>query len=464
MSYATYLVADNLVDEGFFEDLAKIAQENYARKPTIAEVLDAIKLTLNQHAGEVLSDMQGVCIEKLTAQLFDDPEMIISSDNPSQLSQLLVTQCYESFIKLSEDFEGARVGRKPRLREILACVAYVSILRQKYLSDAPTELHIREIIPDLVPAPPAPPQEEKRIVLASYPPSPDDLGYIILPNLFDYLKAPDIEQGITLDLNRLFFDEAQQKFMGFYQVPPGTHYIAIDLLEDEYNTWCYLQPRQILVLELKSAKRTYTELRFFEASPETTAHYQHLATTGALTEALLPYVQDLGRGEKPWYRSKYRWSLITQHIHPPQFPPTVQVEQLNAAIDSLKLQESHGTDLMAFLAELEFAFASGYVTYQDSHLDRWNQLLRVLCYSGIEGIAYLGEQLPQVIDIVMVQLQRTLSDYLLSHNEIFDACERFSSDLIDSGIPLAQEKGQELAACIQDQKDWLAKDINSGVV
>jgi hypothetical protein len=450
-------------DENFFKKLAKVAQEHNQPLPTIVEVLDAIKLTLNQYAGELLSDMQGVRIERLVAQLYRYPEAISSSDSPSQLSQLLVPECYESFANTNERCE-LDYERKLRLREILACVAYVSILREEYLSDAPARLNIDEITPDLVPAPPAPPKEEKPIVLASYPPDPDDLGYIILPNIFDYLIPSRIEDGIGFDLSRFFYDQAQQKFMGFCQVPPGTHYVAMDWLKDESNIWCYLQPRQILVLELKSAKRTYTELRFFEASPETTAHYQHLATTGALTQALLPYVQNIGRGETPWYRSKYPWSLITQHIHPPQIPPTVQVEQLNVAMDNLKLQESHGTDLMAFLAELEFAFASGYVSYQDSHLDRWNQLLRVLCYSGIEGIAYLGEQLPQVIDIVMVQLQGTLSEYLLSHNEIFDACEGFSSDLIDSGIPIAQEKGQELAACIQDLKDRIAKDINSGVI
>jgi hypothetical protein len=44
-----------------------------------------------------------------------------------------------------------------------------------------------------------------------------------------------------------------------------------------------------------------------------------------------------------------------------------------------------------------------------------------------------------------------------------EACERLSVELINSAIPIAAEKGQELAACVKNQKEWLAeKDINSG--
>lgn len=451
---------ENGADEHFFQRLAKVAQENNQPLPTIAEVLDSIKLTLNQHASELLSDMQGVHIQRLVAQLYDYPEEIRSSNSPNQLSQLLVPECYESFAESGEMYEGT-FERKPRLWEILACVAFVSVNKENYLSDAPAELLFKEITPDLVPAPPPPPLPEKPIVLASYPPNPEDLGYIILLNLFDYLRPPDLERGIDLDFDPFFYDETSEKFLGFCLVPPGTHTVNVSFLDRSNTTWCYLQPRQVLVLELKSAKRTYTKLRFFEANPETTAHYQNLATTGALELALLPYVK-YKIEEKPWYRSQYPWSLITQHIRPPQIPPTVQIEQLGTAVDNLKLQQSHGGDLMTFLAEFEFTFISGYLTFEYSHMYRWNQLLQVLCYSGEEGIAYLGERLPEVIDIVMVQLQKTLNNYIHSHSEVFDACEYLIDDLVKSAIPIAVEKGQELAACIESKKEWIAEDISSG--
>jgi hypothetical protein len=227
-----------------------------------------------------------------------------------------------------------------------------------------------------------------------------------------------------------------------------------------YTRHCYLQPREILVLEFKSAKRTYTELGLFEANSETTAHYQHLAATGALEQALLPYTKKLARGEQPWFRSEYPWSLITQHIRPPQFPPSVHLESLKTGIDNLTLQQSHGGDLISFLAEFEFAFASGYFTSKNTYTDRWNQLLQVLCRSSFEGIAYLGEQLPQIVDIIMVQLQMILRKYLSSHDEVFEACKRFSSELINSEIPIAVEKGQELAACVEDKKEWVARYID----
>ncbi len=487
MSYFNHEV---YADERFFRRLAKVAREHNQPLPTLSEVLDTIKLTLNQYAEELLSDLQGVRVEKLVAQLYEYPEPISSSDSPSQLSQLLVPECCQSFAERSESYELDH-NRKLMLTEILTCVAYVSISREEYLSDAPAKLYIDEIIPDLVPAPPPAPKPEKPIILASYPPTPDDLGYIILLNLFDYLRPSDIEKGILLNLNPFHYDETPEKFLGFCQVPPGTHSVEVRLLDEYHTTWCYLQPRQVLVLELKSAKRSYRELRFFEANLETTAHYQNLATTGALSQAVLPYIQDL-TGEEPWYRSKYRWSLITQHIRPPQFPPTLQIEQLGTTGDNweflefddeddvdfgsdderikpeasvelmLKLPESHGGDLMAFLAEFEFAFASGKTTFEDLHTDRWNQLLQVLCYSGQEGIAYLGERLPEVIDIVMVQIQRVLISYLHSHREIFDACQYLSDDLVKSAIPIAVEKGQELADCVEDKKQDLDKYVNSG--
>jgi hypothetical protein len=444
---------ENGSDEDFFKRLAKVAQENNQQLPTIAEVLDTIKLTLNQYAGELLSDTQGVRIERLVAQIFCPPEEISSGDSPSLLSQLLVPECYESFAESGEMYEGT-FERKPRLWEILACVAYASINREKYLSGAPSRLYIDEITPELVPAPPSPPplpKPEKPIVLASYPPAADDFGYIILPNTLDHLRPTDVEGGGRIDLNFFLYEQTPEKFLGFSQVPPGTHHIKVDWL-GHYNTWCYLQPRQVLVLELKSARRISTVLRFFEASPETTAHYQHLATTGALVQALLAYSK-YPVYEEPWYKSQYPWSLITQHIKPPQITPTLHLASLETAVDNLNLQQSHGGDLMAFLAEFELAFANGWITYQDPHRDRWNQLLQVLCNSGIEGITYLGDRLPEVIDIVMVQLLNTSSKYLLSHNEIFEACERLSVELINSAIPIAAEKGQELAACVKNKKE-----------
>lgn len=461
-----YLLSESIPDEGFYEDLARITRENRHSLPNLTEILDAVELTINQYKEELLYDLQGIQIEKLTAKVVVDPDSrdtieITTSENPNRLSRILVPHCFESFIRISEDFETRRIERKPTLREMLACVAYSAINQERYVADAPNKLYIRNIEPEVIPAPPPPPKVQKPIVLASYPPAPEELGYLIFPNLADYLTPETLEEALTLDSRPYTTSDAREPFLGFSQAPPGLHHLTVEprnelIDRDPISPWFYLQPSQVLVLELKSLRYTYRKLRWFEASPETTAYYQNLADTGALESALVTYFKSPTH-EKPWYKSQYPWSLITQHIRPPHFLPNIQIEQLGKEVEGLKIQDSHQGDLMAFLAEFEFAFASYYASYEDLHLERWNQLLQVLCLSGLAGIASLGEQLPTVVDILMVQLNR-LSDYnLVARLNIFETTQHWSQKLTKSGLSIAVEKGQELAASIENRKELLAE-------
>ncbi len=124
-----------------FEDISSSCEEQGKPKPTLPQVLDAIAYALRMKRTEFLFDGQGIYICKLIAELESEaeqnhqPDPVLGGEKDTVVDENMVTAFCDAFEEIVVQYEDTELKRKPRLRELLACVSFIlSYDPDEYLS------------------------------------------------------------------------------------------------------------------------------------------------------------------------------------------------------------------------------------------------------------------------------------------------------------------------------------------
>lgn len=237
-------------------------------------------------------------------------------------------------------------------------------------------------------------------------------------------------------------------FRGFKRVPPGFHYVGVQVDQTYQGFWCFLQPNETLVKVFKHNRQ-----QFEDDEPETRDHYQKLALAGAMDQVLIAYNHD----------SWEIWKKLTNHIDFRVFPPILYEENLSYAPNDLLLErpknrfertlfDIHKGDTGAFLAEFQFAFARWYTNIEDMDaLNRWRYLLQALYNAGESGVTKAPELFSSLIDTLLVQLDCLPEDMLTPDSFVISQARYLAEDMIDSDIEGVVEKGQDFESYLEER-------------
>ena len=100
----------------------------------------------------------------------------------------------------------------------------------------------------------------------------------------------------------------QGGFRGFALVPPGTHYVSVEV-DGKMNEgfWCYLKPSSVIIKIYDYENET-----FIDSDPESEERYRMMALSGAMNKALLPVMKQNAELSMKWQKlvSFFCWSLL----------------------------------------------------------------------------------------------------------------------------------------------------------
>jgi hypothetical protein len=275
------------------------------------------------------------------------------------------------------------------------------------------------------------------------------LGYIILRDI--------PKDAVQLDLS---IYEIQGGFRGFALIPPGVHYVSVQLDGKMHEGfWCYLPPSGVVV-----QMYDYEQNMFTTDTPENEEYYRELAMSGAMNHALIPVMRRNAEMANLWGK------LVSQ-ISSDYFPPTLHSETPMNPPDNLSkdemelwflnkhksrfeqaLYDTHNGNGDALLAEFQFAFIRALINPVDNDAqDRWRYLLQAFSHAGERNIESLPELFPPLIDTLIAQLQCLPAAWITSSDSLVSQTKYLAEDLIDTGIKGVAEKGQEFSSFLESK-------------
>lgn len=224
--------------------------------------------------------------------------------------------------------------------------------------------------------------------------------------------------------------EPQGGFRGFALVPQGKHRLVIKEGDFKLERWLDFAPGEVHVLR-------YEGRELSPADPEASERYVQLASSGAMSLALVLYPVTL-RGH---------WHELTRFIPPgPLSSPRTEEDPPGESRLERALLGTHGGDAESFLGELSASFLQGYLAGGE---DAWARYVHLL-----QASYHCGESLPQDHVELFVQLVQLLIE---QHTELPDAffgadsAVAFGSgylaeDLVDTEVPELVKAGRSFAA------------------
>ena len=169
--------------------------------------------------------------------------------------------------------------------------------------------------------------------------------------MYGYIILRDIpKKAAQLDLS--IFD-IQGGFRGFALVPPGLHYISVEVSgKMNEGFWCYLKPSSAIVKVYDYEKEI-----FVDPDEESNEQYQMMALSGAMNQALIPVMQRNGEMAMVWQRlgsyiKEVDFPVVLNKETPMPHPLGLSPEELSDKI--LKLYKSE--NLRKKIGENAFQF------------------------------------------------------------------------------------------------------------
>jgi hypothetical protein len=250
--------------------------------------------------------------------------------------------------------------------------------------------------------------------------------------------------------------EIEGGFRGFRGVPSGAHYVSVKIEEKHKGFWCYLEPNQALVKAFNTSSQ-----QFEDDEPNTTEHYQQLALSGAMDQALITYDED----------AREIWQELTKYITCNDFPPTLHQEEIiqpptNLSPEELSqwmlkhhksrfeqaLFDTHQGNINAFLGEFQFTFARWYIDSEDTTaFNRWSHLLEALYNAGERGIRKATALFTQLIDILILQFDCLPGEVLNPDSVVISGAEYLAEDMLDSDVEEVVKQGEEFNAYLEER-------------
>lgn len=261
-----------------------------------------------------------------------------------------------------------------------------------------------------------------------------------------------------LDLNIYFLKDG---FLGFQLVPLGFHFVSVGPGGVAGRVWCYMEPNRVIVRAFDSNQGGLEPV-----PPSTKIHYQELALSGGITEFLEPYDHR--------FDAWARWQKMTNYIDRSHFPPTLHEEkaawndwmqQHHTYTFAEALEGPHGGNQVSLLEEFQFAFAS-WITFMGDPigLRRWCHLLQTIYKASDSDVAKTPDLFCRLVDILLAQFSSLPDEKFkpdavfyggyLSENrvDLVSGATNLITVMRNSGIEYVAEKGQELAAYINQRK------------
>ncbi|MFX0135053.1 MAG: AAR2 pre-mRNA splicing protein [Candidatus Hodarchaeota archaeon] len=270
--------------------------------------------------------------------------------------------------------------------------------------------------------------------------------------MFGYIILRDIpKKEAQLDLS---IYEIKGGFRGFAEVPPGIHYVSVEVSGKMHEGfWCYVEPSSVVVKVYD-----YENDLFKDDTPESEEQYPNMALSGAMNRALIPVMQRNAKMTTEWLK-------LVSHIKKDHFPISLNKEIPMEPPENLSPEEmseyylkkhksrfeqafydSHGGNKESFLSEIQFAFVRSLLRKSDNEaLERWLHLLQSIYNVGERSIDTEPELFPLIIDVIITQLKILPDDWFSSESKVVNRAKYLIEDMIDTGIKNVKEKAQEFA-------------------
>ena len=270
-------------------------------------------------------------------------------------------------------------------------------------------------------------------------------GYIILENV------PE-EEEVQVRINLSSYQELPEEFMGFYDVPPGLHYVSITTQNKTHSFWHYLRSNQMLVKFFDDEfPRRFVDIDQAEA---TAFHRERLALGFLREEQLIPYNY---KRSGSWLQLicdiTFDLCPVTLHISPqgqsPSVPSSPEWEK--------EVFETHQGDFRSFIVELQFAFVRWYVSDLDSPtpdleaFNRWKYLVEATCNADLSSLAKASDLVNVVASTLTLEFD-SLDDSLLPFNDpLIATARRLQEKMIGGEIPQLVSSGLELKTYLDER-------------
>ncbi|MFX1452367.1 MAG: AAR2 pre-mRNA splicing protein [Promethearchaeota archaeon] len=276
--------------------------------------------------------------------------------------------------------------------------------------------------------------------------------------MFGYIILRDIpKKAAQLDLS---IYDIKGGFRGFAEVPPGIHYVSVEVDEKMHEGfWCYLEPSTVVVKIYD-----YENDVFENDSSESEEQYSNMALSGAMNRALIPVMQRNAKMTTEWlklisYISKDNFPVSLNKETPMEVPENLSPEEMSEYF--LKEHKSrfeqafydtHDGKKESFLAELQFAFVRSIVRKADDEaLERWLHLLQAIYNAGERNIDSEPELFPLIIDILITQFKILPDNMFTSDSRVVSRVQYLIEDMIDTDIDNVKEKAQEFAEYLKSR-------------
>jgi len=276
--------------------------------------------------------------------------------------------------------------------------------------------------------------------------------------MYGYIILRDVpKKAAQLDLS-IF--EVQGGFRGFALVPPGLHYVSVEVSgKMNEGFWCYLKPSSAIVKVYDYEKEI-----FVDPDEESNEQYQTMALSGAMNRALIPVMQKNGEMAMVWQRlvsyiKEVDFPVVLNKETPPPQPQGLKPGELSDwYLNKFKSRfeqafyETHKGKIESILAEFQYAFALFTVRGKDDQaFDRWCHLLQAFYHAGEFFIDKESEFFIQLASVLMEQLKWVPEDWFIPRNKIFYGVNNMIEDMIDTGEKLLGESAKILGAFLKEK-------------
>ncbi|WP_041233033.1 hypothetical protein [Cylindrospermum stagnale] len=207
-------------------------------------------------------------------------------------------------------------------------------------------------------------------------------------------------------------------------VPLGKHYISVETEYIHAGFWCDVEENSPVVKVLNEING-----RFEDDTPESTAHFQRLALSNAMAQALKPYP----------FETWETWEKLVNHINAQQSLPVLHSEEINQLGENNQsevnrelaighnfspfeeiLDKTHGGNISAFLAEFQFAFICWIVAAEGEEnteaADRYRYMIETIYNVTQDKIKLVPQFFMQFIDTLVSQFDTFPDDVFADDN------------------------------------------------
>ena len=361
----------------------------------------------------------------------------VNDDEERLLEQFRVTMGIDQAEATELRNEGLRgtnlqVGKSESERQLLLEQLIALAVADGDVSTA--ELKRLRSFASMLKVPPHALEARLRATIGENRPPPSATGVVpVPPELHEGERAQlvllDMPAGVlALDF---FQTPVSQGFLGFRDLEPGAHRVALHLDDGEVSCWVRLEAGAVEVL-------TFAGGVLHPAGAKRRAQYEAASRRGDLDEQLAP-------GPK-----NFAWSELTEPLLDVAFPP--ELKPIPRPLPTSRLEhallETHDGKSAELLAELAYSFLRGTLDDDALARERWTYLVQAFYHCG----ELLPKRIPNMfcwgVRLLRAQMREVPASLLGPDSALTFGSHYLSEDLIDTEVEELVEAGLQWATFI----------------